>query len=163
MQAIELSRGAYVELAAVAAVNGGLGVRLWLRPGALKAGAVVFTVGEERASQLVLMFAERGGLCLRAGAANLTAPGALTEGRWTAVTLTIAADGATTLVVDGALAAVGQVAPVGGRCRLGDPQRGAGFAVAELEITGQGPPLRYTVEAGEIGRASCRERVSSPV
>lgn len=150
MQAIELSRGAYVELAAVAAVNGGLGVRLWLRPGALKAGAVVFTLGEERASQLVLMFAERGGLCLRAGAASLTAPGALTEGRWTAVTLTIAADGATTLVVDGALAAVGQVAPVGGRCRLGDPQRGAGFAVAELEITGQGPPLRYTVEAGAL-------------
>lgn len=64
MQAIELSPGACIELAAVAAdaVKDGLGVRLWLRPGALKPGAVVFTLGDDRASQVALTIGERGAL-----------------------------------------------------------------------------------------------------
>jgi hypothetical protein len=135
MRAIEVSARGCIELPAVGESGQGFGVKLWIRPATAAAGAV-FAVEADGGPGPTLAIGAGGALELRHGGQAIAAAGAVAAGRWTQVAAELAADGSAAIFVDGFRAAAGALPRpgAGGRARIGDPEHGAGLAVADVRV-----------------------------
>lgn len=138
MQAIEISPTGYLELRGVATgeLRAGFCVQMWICLGSVQNPGVLFEIGQEHGARLVLALATGGALELRHAGQTITVPGAVGAGRWTHVAAELAADGFAAIFIDGFRAATGVLPQLGDvareRVRIGDPQLGASFAVADV-------------------------------